>query len=577
MLLGAMAASAAGAGGDGELSDGEVLIKAVTDELDRSMSLKLKDLEKPYFIQYSIDDTITFSIMARLGTIVSSSKDRSRSVQCEVRVGSYELDNTNFSGGGFSISIGGGGTEASLPIDDDYSSIRQAVWWVTDSCYKEAVEDLTKKRAYMRDRNLKDRPNDFARAEPVEHLEPSAKLVFDRAAWEQTLKILSARFKEYPEVQDSEVRLMAGGGNQYVLNSEGTRVRTGETGILLTVSATVQAEDGMKLTENRTYHAMGAEEMKAPEAILKDIDALVDRLTRAAKAPMLESYIGPVLFSGVASPQMFRSLLAKGITARVDPVGTERRIPDPTGSLEKKLGQRILPRSFRVYDDPTQKKVGDESLFGHYRYDNEGVKAQRVDLVKKGRLEAMVMSRVPTKKLSGSNGHGRRGFEGSNCRAAIGCLFIEDEESIPDEELKERLIETAKEQGLDYGLKVTSIRSAGMGMSRSDILSFLMSMRRSRGGASLGDPVLVYKVHVKDGREELVRGIEFGPVKVRDLRDIVASGTKPEVYNFIGFGLGGSTPPSSIIAPAVLFEELELSKIEQEHEKRPLLKPPLAR
>jgi hypothetical protein len=116
-----------------------------------------------------------------------------------------------------------------------------------------------------------------------------------------------------------------------------------------------------------------------------------------------------------------------------------------------------------------------------------------------------------------------------------------------------------------------------MGMSRSDILSFLMSMRRSRGGASLGDPVLVYKVHVKDGREELVRGIEFGPVKVRDLRDIVASGTKPEVYNFIGFGLGGSTPPSSIIAPAVLFEELELSKIEQEHEKRPLLKPPLAR
>jgi hypothetical protein len=439
------------------------------------------------------------------------------------------------------------------------------------------VEELTKKRAYMRDRNLKDRPNDFARAEKAEHMEPSAKLAFDRAAWEQTLKTLSARFKNYPEVQDSQVRLMAGAGNQYVINSEGTRVRTAETGILLVVSATVQAEDGMKLTQSRTYHAMGTDELKAPGEILKDIDSLVDRLTRAAKAPTLESYTGPVLFSGMASPQMFRELLAKGVTARVDPVGTTRRSSDPTGGLEKKLKQRILPKTFSVYDDPTVKQVGDETLFGHYRYDNEGVKARRVDLVKNGRLETLVMSRVPTKKLSGSNGHGRRGFESSTCRAAIACLFIEDEESIPDDELKQRLIDSAKEQGLDYGLKVTAIRSAGPGMTESDIMSFIMSMSRRRGGASLGDPVLIYKVHVEDGREELVRGVEFGPVKVRDLRDIIASGKKPEVYNFIGFGMGGSTPPSSIIAPAVLFEELELSKIEQEHEKRPLLAAPLAR
>jgi len=571
-----MVATTARAGGGEELSDGKVLLQAITDELDRSMTLKLEDLQKPYFVQYSVDDTITFSLSARLGTLVSSSKDRSRTLHCEVRVGSYELDNTNFSGGGFSISFGGGGSDTSLPIDDDYSAIRQAVWWVTDSSYKEAVEDLTKKRAYMRDRNLKDRPNDFAKAEVVEHMEPSARLDFDRAAWERTLKTLSARFKKYPEVQDSEIRLMAGGGNQYVINSEGTRVRTGDTGIMLVVSATVQAEDGMKLTQSRTYHAMGAEKMKTPEEILEGIDSLVDRLKRAATAPIIESYTGPVLFAGMASPQMFRALLAKGITARVDPVGTERRMRDTTGSLEKKLGQRILPKTFCVHDDPTVKEAAGETLFGHYRYDNEGVKARRVDLVKDGRLETLVMSRVPTKKLSGSNGHGRRGFEGSTCQAAIACLFIEDEESIPDDELKQRLIETAKEQGLDYGIKVTSIRSADMGMTQSDIMSFIMSMSRRRGGG-LGDPVLIYKVYVEDGREEMVRGLEFGPVKERDLRDIIASGKKPAVYNFIGFGMSGSTPPSSIIAPAVLFEELELSKIVQEHEKRPLLKGPLAR
>ena len=102
-------------------------------------------------------------------------------------------------------------------------------------------------------------------------------------------------------------------------------------------------------------------------------------------------------------------------------------------------------------------------------------------------------------------------------------------------------------------------------------------MSAQQGPKGLGDPVFVYKVYVDDGREEMVRGCEFGPIKVRDLKDIIAAGNTPTVYNYIGMGMGGTTPPSSIIAPAVLFEELELNKIEQEHDKLPILKPPITR
>ena len=74
-----------------------------------------------------------------------------------------------------------------------------------------------------------------------------------------------------------------------------------------------------------------------------------------------------------------------------------------------------------------------------------------------------------------------------------------------------------------------------------------------------------------------MRGCEFGQVKLRDMKRIVAAGNTPEVYNYIGFGFMGATPATSIISPALLFEELELFKIEQEEDTLPILPTPLKR
>jgi len=216
-------------------------------------------------------------------------------------------------------------------------------------------------------------------------------------------------------------------------------------------------------------------------------------------------------------------------------------------------------------------------LLGHYRYDDEGVQAERVDLVVDGVLKNMVMSRVPTKKLSGSNGHARRSPGAGTAQAAAGCLFIVDNEGGWNRELKNKLIELAKEEGRDYALRIASVRTAGIGSSRSDLFSMFMRMQQRGGQQNLGDPIYAYKVYVEDGREELVRGLEFGQIKPRDLKHIVAAGTTPTVYNYIGIGISGATPATSIIAPPVLFEELELSKIEQEQDKLPILKTPLER
>jgi len=564
------------------LPDGGEIMRALADELTRSMNLQMEDLEKPYFIQYTVDDSVIFRLAASYGSITSSDRRRSRDFRSRVRVGSYELDSTNFTGetGGFGMFFGGGagGGRASLPLEDDYSALRQAMWWATDQDYKDAVETLTKKRAYMRDKNLQDRPHDFSKTPVVETVEPTARMDFDQGAWEQNLRRVSTAFRNHPRIQESSVQLYAVVGNTYIVNSEGTRLRFPETGALLMMSAELQAEDGMKISDSLSYFGKTPDDFPAVEKILGDIDQWVQRLTQSADSPILERYTGPVLFENLAAAQMFRTLIAEAIAGRVDPVGTQRATLTGAGSLEKKLSQEILPDSFQISDDPSASQAAGAQLIGHYRYDDEGVKGERVDLVSDGALKTMVMSRAPTRKISGTNGHARRASGGVGvAEAAIGCLFVEDKKGISDEALKSKLIELARAEGLEYGLRVGALHSASLASSQSDIISFFMRAQRRGGQENVGDPIYIYKVHVADGHEEPVRGCEFGQVKLRDLRNIASAGKTLAAYNYIGLGFGGATPATSIVAPAVLFAELELAKIEQEHEKLPLLKAPLSR
>ena len=552
----------------------ETLMRALVDELQRSMNLQMEDLEKPYFIQYRVGDALMYNLSADYGALVTVDRDRGRRLRTRVRVGSYELDNTNFADqGGFFFGGGGGagGAQASLPLDDDYLAIRQAIWEATDRDYKSAVETLTKKRAYMKDKTFEDRPNDFSKAEPTEIAEPGAVLDLDLQAWEQRLKAITAHLKKFPEIQDSGVRMLVGAGNDYVVNSEGTRVRTSSTIVLFFITAEVQAADGMRISHGRSYSAEVPGELPSLEEMLKDTDELVAQLTTIMKAEPVEHYSGPVMFDEVAAGQLFRAMLAEGVAGEPDIVGEQRRSAG-SENLEKKLGTRILPRSFKVWDDPTAKKHGDDILIGHYLFDDEGVPAQSVDIVDKGRLVDMCMSRVPTKKKSGSNGHGRSPAGGGDPEAAISCLFIEDEDGMPADDLKSELIDAARDEGLEYGIRVASIRSAGISSSRSDFLALFQ--RAQSGGSVLGDPILAYKVYVEDGREEPIRGCEFGQVDVVALKHILAAGDTPTVYNYLGVGFGGSTPASSIIAPPVILEEVELTKIEAEHDTQPILAAP---
>lgn len=550
-----------------EPSDKDVVLKALGDEMSRSMSLRLEDLEQPYFVQYSVDDATSYHVSARYGALVSSDQSRSRILHSQVRVGTPQLDNSNFAGRGGFGGMRGLGASSELPTDNDYMALRHAVWSATDLLYKDSVETLTQKRAYMRDRNVADRPPDFSQTAATTAIQDRTDLSFDRSAWEDYVRRISAQFGTYAQLQSAEVNLTAGAETHYLLNSEGARLRYGETGALLRITAEAQASDGERLSDSLSYFALLPEQLPKLAEVLADVQKLAKRLAVALEAPILDDYTGPVLVDDLAAGQLFWHLLGRGLAAQTDPVGSQRRSAAGLDDLENRLGKRILPVTFHIYDDPRNARFEDAYLSGHYLFDDEGVPPERVEIVTDGKLEGMVTSRAPTKQFAKSNGHGRRGG-GASARAAIGCLYIESSKGESPEELKKELIDAAEAEGLKYGLRVSNLQNRVAGGAGG-------FGRRGGAGAGrvVGDPISIFRVYVADGREEPVRGCEFGSLDVRSLRRIIAAGRIQTVQN----AAGGGTPASSVIAPAVLFEELELSRIRQEAEKRPILEAPHAR
>src|SRR5262245_51056078 len=162
------------------------------------------------------------------------------------------------------------------------------------------------------------------------------------------------------------------------------------------------------------------------------------------------------------------------------------------------------------------------------------------------------MSRRPGKDMPRSNGHGRSGIPGRET-AQIGNLFIQSSEGKSYEDLKQQLIRMCREENLQYGILIKALVPDGR--------------------TPVGTPVLTYKVYVEDGREELIRGAFAQGIPIRSLRQIEAVGSDAFVVNRLA-GSNDLPTPTSIVAPSVLLEEVELKRPTGTQQKPALLNHP---
>jgi hypothetical protein len=552
------------------------VLRAMRDELARSHELRVLDLEAPYFVEYSMEDLNSFEVSASLGGLLSVRHDRLRLPEIRVRVGDYKFDNTDYVASGRRF-----GTRYEIerfPLDNSYPVLRRYLWLATDSAYKSAVEAISRKRAALKNVAAGDALDDFSKAQPLKKTEEIRRMPLDEDAWSTRVRALSGVFLAYPAVKASGVELSAAQTAHYYLNSEGTEVLTPDNVIFLLARGESQAPDGMALHDAVIFHSLDFDRMSAEPELRRGITALASNLTALAAAPRGEDYAGPVLFEGMAGAQIFAEVLGGNLAPVRRPVMEPGRSSFvPASELEGRQGARILPESFDVVDDPTQKEWRGRPLFGSYDVDLEGVAPRPLALVEKGVLKNFLLTRQPVAGFAGSNGRARLpGSYGANA-ASISNLFVRSTDATPAADLKRKLIEICKQRNKPYGMIVRKMdfpSSASFEEIRRVVTN---SAQRGHG---VSGPVLVYKVY-PDGREELIRGMRFRGLDTRSLKDIVAAGDDSNVFDYLNnqmpFALiGGASyvAETSVVAPSVLIDDIELHPAEEELPKLPIVPAP---
>ncbi len=554
---GVLAAPAAPA----SLADDGVLA-ALTDELDQSKKqLKGKGDEAPYYVSYRVWDAQMYNLSASYGALESGLEDddplsgRHRLLDVSVRVGSPKLDNTHKVRGGF----GGFRMSAAeaLPIDDDRGALEVGIWHATDRAWKGAVMQFFRVKANKAVKVAEeDEADDFSVEKPQVNVEPLATWKLDRKAWKRRLEDLSALFKDHPFILHSAVMLNATSGGRYFVDSDGARIRQPESNARLMVMGTVRADDGMDLPLYEDFTAAAPDQLPPDKEIAERIQVLIRRLEALRTAPTVEPYSGPAIIMNRAAAVFFHEIFGHRIE------GHRQKDEDEGRTFAKKLNQKVVPDFISVSDDPTRRQFNSVFLNGYYRFDDEGVPAQRVSLVEKGVLKGFLLGRSPLNAMPSSNGHGRA-QPGLQPVARQGNLIVDSTSRVPFPKLRQMLIDEVKKRGKPYGLMFEDI-SGGFTFTRTGMLPQAFKVM----------PLVVWRVY-PDGRpDELVRGVDIVGTPLQSFEKILATGDDDAVFN--GFcGAESGMVPVSAVAPSLLVGEIEVERKARGHDRPPLLPPPL--
>jgi len=535
------------------------LLQLLKQELAADMQELQKQEIKPYHMNFRVMDDRNVYVQSAFGATMNSSEQHVRTLVPQVRVGNMELDNFKYSAMGAQGDRNGNYPMAYLGLDDEKGAdaTRQAIWVEVMKRYNFAID------AYQRAKTQsqvsvanEDKAPSFSEAPVEKYYEapiPAEKQVIDRSAWEKRLNAVSAVFKESPLLQSGDVSLTYRVLRTYFVNSEGTEIVQNRTYARVIISASMKADDGMELPLNMSYFAYDPKDLPSNDRMIADAKDMVKRLTVLRNAPVVDPYTGPAILSGPASGVFFHEIFGHRIEGH--------RLKGGGETFKKKVGELVLPAEFQVYCDPTLRNYAGEALNGFYLYDDQGVKARRVDVVKDGKLKEFLMSRVPLDGFPSSNGHGRTSGGGDPVSRQSN-LVVETTAPKTEAELRAMLIEEAKKQEKEYGYYFKEVTSG---------------FTYTGEGGSLNSfnvtPLEVYRVYVDGRPDELVRGVDLIGTPLSMFSNIVCAGDTPSVFTG-ECGAESGWVPVTASSPMILVNKIETQRRQKSMDLPPILSAP---
>ena len=514
----------------------DVLFSTMQQELDRAQT-NLSKLEPPaYFLSYSVFDQSTVTVIATQGALINSNHLHRRTADVIMRVGSPALDNAHEQNRESAITSG------FLPLGDDPDAIAHELWRLSYEEYRKASKAFLKVKTGTKVIVQEEDPSpDFSQEKPQVHSDYSdPSPVPDQRVLEKMARQYSSHLRQYPFILFSAAVITAQTTHQHIVSSEGSHIVVPNTTIRVAIEAGTRATDGMELMRVETFQAASLDHLPADADVGPRIEKMASDLKALWKAPVAEPFDGPALLSGRAAAVFFHEVLGHRLEGR------RQRGEQEGQTFAKKVNQPVLPEFLSVVDDPTLRTVNGADLGGAYEYDDEGMPAQRVDLIRDGILRNFLMSRMPVRGFPHSNGHGR-GQPGRVPIGRQGNLIVTSSRTVKDSDLRQKLIHEIKKQKKPYGLYFEDIQGGFTLTQRSLPQSFQVL------------PVMVWRVY-PDGRpDELVRGVDIVGTPLAALTRILLTGEKTDVFNGVCGAESGFIPVAAA-APAMLFSDIEVQK-----------------
>jgi TldD protein len=524
----------------------EAVLDAMQAELERNLGkLRQDEFGPPYFLAYRLVEGRRWEGTAQQGAVYGENDDDARTAYVEARFGDRSFDNVDLTYHGF---YG--------PASRDPKVLRQTFWLLTADAYRGALSAYLEKKAKQATELETDKLDDFTAEPPVRSVEPLAPPADLRPRLRALLEKLSAVFRAYPDVHDSQVSAASQWSRRFLVTSEGARIAGPFESAPHEIRAwgVTRADDGMRLDSN-LYLALDSFDAPGLEVrALAEVRRVAEEVTALRKAPVQEAAVAPAILD----PEMTGVLFHEALGHKLE--GQRQRDPRESQLFRDQVGKPVLPAFLSVHDDPTLERFAGERLHGSYRFDSEGVPSRRVTLVERGVLREFLMSRWPIKGFDRSNGHGRADAR-THPTGRMGNLIVEAHAPVTLAELERRLRAELERTGKPYGFLLVGSSGGENPTNRESPQT--LEVR----------PRLAYRVD-RGGKRTLVRGVKLVGTPLVLLNRIMAAGDDAAAANGFHCGAESGWVPVAQIAPSVLVSEVELQRLPEDRVRPPVVPHP---
>jgi TldD protein len=508
--------------------------------------MRVPGFSKPYFCSFLLKDIDTFNTWASSGSTGRSTTDRTRTVCCDLRVGSYEYDQVTEGGLREPDEDLESHSFHTVPIDDTaFDGLRLTLWRLLESKFREALADYNHRQA---SRISTPDPNQsirsFTRVKRASYRRFKRLETIDYEQWSKFCKRASLWLSSLPRLSGSWVEFDLSQETRIFVSTEGSVTVQNSQVVSLSANLHKLTSEGSRLEQELVINVGAERELPDLKRFKKLVLEKYDRLMRLSRARKIHAFSGPVLLYPGPAGLLFHEAVGHRLE------GSRLLAAGEGQTFRGQEGKEILKLPITIRDDPSMHSYRGQRCVGAYTYDDEGVRAKNAVLIQDGVLKGFLSTRAAHKKeRHESNGHARtKHHQRPISRMAV--TIVEGKKGLPFERLKAKLLLEIRRQKKPFGMIVYETNGGETDTTNYDFQAF---------SGDIAYATLVYP----NGREVCVRGVNFVGTPLQALSNIIAIGDTPELDN--GYcGAESGLIPISTISPAALISNLELQGKEEE-------------